>query len=309
MQLEYLGHLVGDGKMSVPEAKVRAIMDYKQPVTTGDLRSYLGLMGYYRKIIKGFAEIAKPLYQLIRKDAPKTILWTGEALSVFSKLSVSLCHACVLHLPVSSDHFILQTDASYVGLSGCLSVLRSEQELPVAFYSRQLKPAETRYTVSEIECLAAVEAIRHFLVYLDGHNFTLETDHSALEYLLSARLTNKRLIRWALQLQGLHFTIRHRSGAKNDNADGLSRQAWIFQDSDLRFQGSGISGLGLEPSIDWLPGTAPPLRMGILLHYFNMHSHIYRRDFASLNAKSLLYIGEWHHLNSVWVHCHRLPYI
>ena len=92
----------------------------------------------------------------------------------------------VLHLPISTDVFILQTDASYVGLSGCLSVCRGEVELPVAFYSRQLKPAETTYIVSEIECLAAVEAFRHFLIYLDGRRFTLETDHRALEYLLSA---------------------------------------------------------------------------------------------------------------------------
>ena len=105
----------------------------------------------------------------------------------------------------------------------------------MAFYSHQLKPAETRYTVSEIECLAAVEAIRHFLIYLDGRRFTLETDHRALEYLLSARLTNKRLIQWALQLQGLDFVIRHRSGAKNANADGLSRQAWFFSERDLQF--------------------------------------------------------------------------
>lgn len=117
--------------------------------------------------------------------------------------------------------------------------LRQGKELPVAFYSRQLKPAETRYTVSEIECLAAVDAIRHFLIYLDGRSFTLETDHRALEYLLSARLTNKRLMRWALQLQGLNFVIRHRSGVKNANADGLSRQSWQFTEEELQFQANG----------------------------------------------------------------------
>ncbi len=118
-----------------------------------------------------------------------------------------LCHLSILHIPLSSDSFLLQTDASYVGISGCLSVCRDNQELPVAFYSRQLRDVETRYSVSEIECLAAVESIKHFLVYLDGRRFTLQTDHRALEHLLSAKLTNKRLMRWALQFQGLDFVV------------------------------------------------------------------------------------------------------
>ena len=158
-QLEYLGHLVGDGKMLVPDAKVKDVRDYKRPRTCKQLRSFLGLMGYYRKYIRDYASIAKPLYKATHRDAPDTVIWTQEALVAFSKLNVSLCDACILHLPVPADNFILQTDASYVGLSGCLSVCREKQELPVMFYSRQLKPAETRYMVSEIECLAAVEAI------------------------------------------------------------------------------------------------------------------------------------------------------
>ncbi len=85
-------------------------------------------------------------------------------------------------------------------------ICRDNQEIPVAFYSRQLRDMETRYFVSEIECLAAVESIKHFLVYLDGRRFTLQTDHRALEH-LSAKLTNKRLMRWDLQFQGLDFIV------------------------------------------------------------------------------------------------------
>ena len=92
-----------------------------------------------------------------------------------------------------------------------------------------------------------MEAIRHFLIYLDGRRFTLETDHRALEYLLSARLTNTHLIRWALQLQGLDFVIRHRSCVKNSNADGLSRQAWFFSEWDLQFQGLGVQSIIQAP--------------------------------------------------------------
>ena len=194
-QLVYLGHVVGEGKMSIPEAKVDRIRNFLQPVTVLQLRSFLGLIGYYSKFIPDFAAIAQPLYNLIHRDAPQTVLWTGVALAAFCKLRSVLCDVCSLTLPVPSDHFILQTDASYVGLSWCLSVLRDGVEWPVAFYSRQLRGPETRYTVSEIECLAEVESISHFLILLDGRHFTLETDHRALEYLLTARLTNKRLIR------------------------------------------------------------------------------------------------------------------
>ena len=96
----------------------------------------------------------------------------------------------------------------------------------MAFFSRQLKDRETRYTATEIECLAVVEALRHFGVYLIGRHFVLETDHQALSGLLSPRCSNKRLNRWALQLQEHDFTARYKPGKMNGNADGLSRQAW-----------------------------------------------------------------------------------
>ena len=134
--------------------------------------------------------------------------------------------SCSLVIPNQSDSFTVQTDASYVGVGACLNVCRDGGGLPVAFYSRQLKDAETRYAVTELECLAVVEAIRHFEVYLDGRTFTAQTDHRALEHLLTAKLVNRRLSRWALHLQGFSFTIEYHPGARNQNADTLSRQAW-----------------------------------------------------------------------------------
>ena len=97
--------------------------------------------------------------------------------------------------------------------------------MPVAFYSRPLKERERRYRATEVECLAALEAIRYFEVYV-GRHFTRETDHKALEALLTSKILNRRLSRWALYLQEFNFTIRYRPGKNNGNADGLSRQAW-----------------------------------------------------------------------------------
>ena len=140
-------------------------------------------------------------------------------------------HCCVDCIPVSSDVFVLQTDVSGCGISGVPSVYRDSQELPVGFYSRQLKDAETRYPATEIECLAVVEAVRHFEVYLHGRPFQMETDHKALESLLSSKMLNRRLTRLAPFLLEFPMTIAYRPGTKNANADGLSRQAWL-EDQD-----------------------------------------------------------------------------
>ena len=152
--------------------------------------------------------------------------WDEVSVSHFIYLCSVLCSACTPRIPSPSDKFVLQTDASYAGIGGCLSVMRDGAELPVAFYSRQLRDLETRFSVTEVECLAVVESVRHFEVYLDGQLFVLQTDHRALEQLLTAKLVNKRPSRWALRLQGFSFTIVYRPGTANANADALSRQDW-----------------------------------------------------------------------------------
>ena len=111
-------------------------------------------------------------------------------MATFYHLHKVLCQYCVLNVPVSNYIFVLQTDASYCGVSGVLSVFREGEELPVAFYSRQLKDRETRYSATEVEYLAAFEAIRYFEVYLMGWRFTLETDNKALEALLTSKILN-----------------------------------------------------------------------------------------------------------------------
>ena len=138
----------------------------------------------------------------------------------------ALCDVSVLFLPTLSDVFLLQTDASGHGVGAVLSVCRDGDELPVGYFSRKLKPAERNYSATEPECLAVVQAIDHFAAYLIGRPFTVETDHRALQYLHSSRHLNARLTRWALKLQSYSFNIRYRPGKSNQNADGLSRQAW-----------------------------------------------------------------------------------
>ena len=210
--------------MQVPEARVKAIREYTRPKTRKQLKSFLGLMGYYRRFICGYAALSLPLQKACLPESPQQVHWSEVCVKSFMSLCSALCDACSLHIPLPQDIFVLQTDASYAGLGACLSVVRGGKEIPTAFFSRQLKKAERNYSATEIECLAVVEAVSHFEVLLDGVSFTLETDHRALEHLLSAKFVNRRLSRWALRLQGFTFQIRYRPGPQNENADALSRQ-------------------------------------------------------------------------------------
>ena len=124
---------------------------------------------------------------------------------------------------MTTDQFLLQTDASGVGLGAVLSVQREGEELPVAFYSRKLQPRERRYSAIELEGLAVVDSVRHFDAYLVTHPFVIEMDHKALEFLSTANHTNGRLARWAMRLEPFDFKIQYRAGNLNANADALSR--------------------------------------------------------------------------------------
>ena len=140
-------------------------------------------------------------------------------------------------MPVPKDNFLLQTDASAVGL---VSVIRGEEELPVAFFSRKLQPRERRYGATELEGLAVVSAVNDFEAYLLPHPFVIETDHKALIFLSSAKHQNSRLARWALALQPYTFQIRYRPGPLNTNADVLSRL--YEEDTDAPQGPSAIHG-------------------------------------------------------------------
>ena len=226
---EFLGHVVGMGKVSPADLKVQAVRDFIQPVTKKQIRQFLGLTGYYRRFIEKYAEHSYELTEATRKSSPDRVVWNVEMLAEFAYLKDSLCCIPSLTLPLPSDQFVLQTDASGVGLGAVLSVQREGQELPVAFYSRKLQPRERRYSATELEGLAVVAAVSHFDAYLVTHPFLVETDHKALTFLNSAQHANGRLARWALKLQPFIFKIRYRPGLENSNADAFSR---LFEEEE-----------------------------------------------------------------------------
>ena len=222
-RVEFLGHIVGMGKVSPAELKVKAVADFQLPTTKKGVRQFLGLTGYYRRFIPNFAEHSFHLTEATRKTAPDRVVFSDLLYDEFMYLKSVLCSLPTLTLPVPADSFILQTDASGVGLGAVLSVVREEVEHPVAFFSKKLLPRERRYSASELEGLAVVVAVQHFQPYLITHPFVIETDHKALVFLSTAHHQNGRLARWAMKLQPFSFTVRYRPGSQHINADVLSR--------------------------------------------------------------------------------------
>ncbi len=173
--LEYLGHRVGGGVLAVPEVRIKAMAEFELPRTKKQLRSFLGSMSYYRQFIDGYARLSSMLSPAVALKAPQGVVWTEGMTAAFRELKLSLCNHVVLTIPGPEDEFVLYTDASGDGIGGCLHVNRSDGEEPVAFYSRQLRPAERNYSVTELESLAIVASINHFEYHVYGRPLRVVT--------------------------------------------------------------------------------------------------------------------------------------
>jgi len=223
-EAQYLGHVIGGGKVRPDPKKVQAVRDYPTPSSKKDIRAFLGLTGYYRKFIPHFATLAAPLSDLTRKCQPEKIKWNSSCEEAFQKLKAALQESPIIKVAEPDLPFILQTDASDRGIGAVLSQKDTEGiEHPVAYASRKLFQRERKYSVVEKECLAIIWALKVFHTYLYGCRFSIETDHKPLAWLHKMKATNGRLTRWALSVQQYTFSIKHRSGRDNSNADALSR--------------------------------------------------------------------------------------
>ena len=198
----YLGHVVGNGEVHPEDSKIQGVLNFSTPTTKKQVRSFLGLTGYYRKFIADFATLSAPLSDLTKKSAPNRVKWSAETDKAFNVLKKQLCSSPVLKSPDFQKEFILQTDASDRGLGAVLSQYDDTgEEHPVAFYSRKLSSREGKYAAVEKECLAIKAATHAFRVYLLGRHFVVQTDHRALEWLDRMKDNNARLTQWSLALQ------------------------------------------------------------------------------------------------------------
>ena len=220
-EVAYLGFLVNrDGTRPNP-AKVEPIKNYPTPKNLRDVRKFQGMASWYRRFIPNYATIAEPITRLTKKNYK--FEWLEEQQHAFELLKAMIMLAPTLQRPAPNSPFIVQTDASDVGLGAVLLQEVEGLERVLEFASRVLAPAERNYSVTERECLAVVWAIGKFRPYIDGYDFKVVTDHSSLRWLCQMKNPTSRLARWALELQGHKFTIEHRKGHLNYVADALSR--------------------------------------------------------------------------------------
>ena len=204
-------------------SRVDKIMDMPKPQTKKQVRSFLGAVNYYRKFIPHCAELMAPLTDLTRKAAPNVVSWTSVLDNSFKELKEALAKAPILKLPDFSRPFVIQTDASGVGL-GCVLMQNYESiNHPIAYASRKLLERERRYSVEERECLAIMWGIEKFDRYLFGKEFVIETDHCGLQYMKEGRMKNARVMRWSLALQNYSFKVNYIKGCDNVVSDYLSR--------------------------------------------------------------------------------------
>ena len=156
-------------------------------------------------------------------SAPKTVVWTGEMDTAFQQLKVSLCNHVRLIIPSVTDSFSLHTDASGFGIGACLHVHKNGEDHPVAFYSRQLQGAEKRYSITELETLAIVAALKHLEFYVYSTDIKVYTDHKACMALLTSTALNNRLKRMAHYLQDKDLTDHHLPPWQR-----LCQRRWVF---------------------------------------------------------------------------------
>ena len=220
-QVSFLGHLVSEHGVATDPEKVLAVVEWPVPKSTTEVRSFVGLCAYYRRFIKSFSEIAKPLHKLTEKNAKFS--WSEGCQSAFDELKSRLVSAPVLTYPNDQDKFILDTDASDKAMGAVLSQVQEEVERVVAYGSKTFSRSEKNYCVTRKELLAVVYFVKHFKHYLLGKQFLIRTDHGSLRWLMNFRNAEGQIARWLEILSSFDFEIQHRPGKLHQNADALSR--------------------------------------------------------------------------------------
>jgi hypothetical protein len=220
-ELNYLGHIVTPEGVKPDQDKVKAVISFPVPRTQKDIKSFLGLAGYYRKFIAEFSTIVKPLTNLLKKEA--IWKWSEPEQASFDLLKFKLTNTPVLRYPDFTKPFILTTDASGYAIGAILSQGKLGQDQPIAYASRTLNQAELKYATVEKELLAIVWACKHFRPYLLGRKFMIITDHKGLTWIFKIKDTSSRLMRWKLLLEEYEYEVQYRAGERNCNADSLSR--------------------------------------------------------------------------------------
>ena len=218
-EIQFLGHMVSKEGISVDPAKVEAVMRWERPKSVFEIRSFLGLAGYYRRFIKNFSRIACPMTRLTRKGV--SFDWNDKCEESFQELKKRLTTAPVLITPMSGEKYTVFCDASRVGL-GCVLMQKGRV---VTYASRQLKKHKENYPTYDLELVAVVFALKLWRHYLYGESLEVFSDHKSLKYIFTQRDLNARQRRWMEILEDFDFSLQYHPGKANVVVDALSRKS------------------------------------------------------------------------------------
>jgi hypothetical protein len=201
-----LGHIISKEGIVVDPEKVKAIREWLAPRNVAEVRSFMGLAGYYRRFIAEFSRIAHSITSLQRKE--KKFQWTEECESNFQRLKQMLTSAPILKIVDPNKDYVVCTDACKEGLGGVLS----QEGFVICYESRKMKENERNYATHDLELAAIIHTLRKWRHYLMGKRFELRIDHNGLKYLFDQPTLNARKIRWLEFLCEYDFDIKHIKG-------------------------------------------------------------------------------------------------
>jgi len=224
-KVNFLGVVMGQGKIEMEEDKVAGVLNWPVPKTVRDVRKFLGLANYYRQFVKDFAKLARPLNNLMRKD--ERWKWEKQQQKAFEQLKMVFTSRPLLVAPDLDKEFRVEADASNFAMRGVLSIKCEDNKWRlVAYISKSLNETERNYEIHDKEMLAVIQCLKAWRHFLEGtrSKFKVWTDHKNLEYFMSNQKLNHRQVQWALYLSRFDFVLKHISGSKMGKADGLSKR-------------------------------------------------------------------------------------
>ncbi len=225
-EIEYLGLVIGGGRVQMDHIKVQGVDGWQCPKTLTELQGWMGFINFYQRFIKGFSKVARVLNKLTKKGIPWE--WMEEREEAFQTLKRLICKEPVLLMPNLEQPFKLEVDASYYAIGATLNQKDElEQWHPVAYYSTTLSEMERNYNIYNIynkELLAVIKSLRHWRTYLAGapYQIVIHTNHSNLLYWKEPRKISRRIAQEFQELQEYNFMLKHVAGTKNARADALS---------------------------------------------------------------------------------------
>ena len=216
LQLEYLGHIISGAGVSTDPTKIAAMVSWPVPKNVTELRGFLGLTGYYRRFVKHYGLIAKPLTQLLRK---KQFCWSDDAQHAFERLKQAMVTTPVLALPNFKEPFEVETDASDIGIGAVLM----QHGQPVAYLSKALGDSHKHMSIYEKEFLALIMAVERWRQYMNRGEFIIKIDHKSLAFLTEQNLHSDMQRKAMTRLMGLQFRVVYKKGKDNLAAVALFR--------------------------------------------------------------------------------------